>query len=402
MKKLRPNLCLGIFSAVFLLTYVLVVGTRYHATLRMIEANSWIDNPILHLFRWPYLGALLMGLMVLGVPVLFWFLYNLRPFRWTKIKWWVVVPFTLFFAWFCPPKPDCERYTLFSQQMDLGEQFYRYMFMADEGRWQELLEQIEKDDARETPIGMRYALLAESALGTLTDNLFRYPVRSPGDFLMRGERNPISCQFNRQFYENLGVYDEAFHQSMEYGLLQKEGCCMYTLRQLIDYALKEGDARVAEKYLTILGQCRMDREFVEEGNQRLKELVSKRESPAPVEEHAPDGHEGNVASDNFVGVYPLRSEMVRLAYYKAGDPQKTVDYMLLSILLTKQLGQFYSTLCQFPNYQGRELPGVYREAIEIMQSGETALRDALPGTYAYYYYNVTPMEEQMIEMRGRD
>lgn len=395
MNKLRPNLCLWIFSAVFLLTYVLVVGTRYHATLRMMEANSWIDNPILHLFRWPYLGALLMGLMLLGVPVLFWFLYNLRPFRWTKIKWWVVVPATLFMAWMCPPKPDYERYTLFSQQMNVGEQFYRYMFMADEGRWQELLEQIEKDDARETPIGMRYALLAESALGTLADNLFRYPVRSPEDFLMRGERNPISCQFNRQFYENLGVYDEAFHQSMEYGLLQKEGCCMYTLRQLIDYALKEGDARVAEKYLTILEQCRFDRNYVHECRTRLTDIkAGKLESP--------DSETRPLREDNFVGVYPLRSEMVRLAYYKVGDPQKTVDYMLLSILLTKQLGQFYSTLCQFPNYQGRELPGIYREAIEIMQSGETALRDALPGTYAYYYYNVTPMEEQAIEMKGRD
>lgn len=387
MKKLQPNLCLGIFSAVFLLVYVLVVGTRYHDTLRMIEANSWTDNYILHLFRWPYLGALLMAVFVLGVPVLFWFLYNLRPIR-TKIKWWVVIPFTLFMAWMCPPKQDGERYTLFSQQMNVGELFYRYMFMADEGRWQELLEQIRRDGTRETPIGMRYALLAESALGALPQTLFTYPITSPDDFLMRGERNPISCQFNRQFYQNLGVYDEAFHQSMEYGLLQKGGCCLYTLRQLIDYAIQEGDVRIADKYLTILEQSMFDRDFVKERRKRLEGLQPNEERP--------------LREDNFVGIYPLRSEMVRLAFYNVGDHQKAVDYTLCSILLQKQLGQFYNTLSQFPDYQGRELPPAYQQALQILQSNETALRDAPPGSYAYFYYNVSIPEERVMEMKPRD
>lgn len=392
MKKLHPNLCLGLFSAVFLLVYTVVVGTCYHATLCMIEANSWIDNYILHLFRWPYLGALLMAVFVLGVPVLFWFLYNLRPFR-MKIKWWMVVPFTLVFAWMCPPKQDGERYTLFSQQMNLGEQFYRYMFMADEGRWQELLDQIRKDGTRETPIGMRYALLAESALGTLPQALFTYPITSPDELLMRGERNPISCQFNRQFYENLGVYDEAFHQAMEYGLLQKEGCCMYTLRQLIDYALVEGDVRIADKYLTILSQTRFDKDFAKERRARLEQVRQESSQAVP---------EKPLRSDNFVGLYPLRSEMVRLAYYEVGDRQKAVDYTLCCILLQKQLEQFYRTLSQFPDYQGHQLPLAYQQALEILQSGETALRDAPPGSYAYYYYNVSVSEERAMELKSRD
>lgn len=387
MKKLHPNQCLGLFSAVFLLVYTVVVGTRYHATLRMMEANSWIDNYILHLFRWPYLGALLMAVFVLGVPVLFMFLNNLRPYR-LKIKWWLVVPFTLFFAWMFPPKQYGERYKLFSQQMNLGEQFYRYMFMADEGRWQELLNQIREDGTRETPIGMRYSLLAESALGTLPQALFTYPVTSPEDFLMRGERNPISCQFNRQFYENLGVYDEAFHQAMEYGLLQKEGCCLYSLRQLADYAIEEGDVRIAEKYLEILSQSTFDRDFVKERRSRIEGVQPKDERP--------------LREDNFVGVYPLRSEMVRLAYYHVGDHQKALDYTLCSILLQKQLAQFYSTLSQFPNYRNRQLPLAYQQALEILQSGETALKDAPPGTYAFFYYNVSIPEEREMELKSRD
>ena len=398
MKKLHPNQCLGIFSAAFLLVYTVVVGTRYHATLRMMEANSWIDDYMLHLFRWPYLGALLMAVFVLGVPVLFWFLYNLRPFR-TKIKWWVVVPFTLFLAWLCPPKQDGERYKLFSQQMNVGEQFYRYMFMADEGRWQELLEQIRRDGAHETPIGMRYALLAESALGTLPQTLFTYPITQPDDFLMRGERNPISCQFNRQFYENLGVYDEAFHQAMEYGLLQKEGCCMYTLRQLIDYTIREGDVRIADKYLTILSQSVLDRGFVEEQRARLE----KRRSESASADGSASADAGRpLRADNFVGVYPLRSEMVRLAYYGVGDHLKALDYTLCSILLQKQLEQFHGTLSQFPDYQVRPLPTVYQQALEILQSGETALRDASPGTYAWFYYNVPVSEERTPELKSRD
>lgn len=394
MKKPTPNLCLALFSAVFLLTYVLVVGTRYHATLRMMDGNSWIDNPILHLYRWPYLGALLMAVFVLGVPVLFRFLYNLRPLK-TKIPWWVVVPATFFMAWMCPPKPDYERYTLFSQQMNVGEQFYRYMFMADEGRWQDLLEQIRKDGTRETPIGMRYALLAESAQGALPQVLFSYPITSPDDLLMRGERNPISCQFNRQFYENLGVYDEAFHQAMEYGLLQREGCCLYTLRQLIDYAIREGDARIADKYLTILSQSALDQSFVKEQKARLKKLEQEQMEGTPSAERP-------LRADNFVGVYPLRSEMVRLAYYEVGDHRKALDYTLCSILLQKQLSQFYRTLSQFPDYAGQDLPMAYREAMEILQSDEKALRDSPPGTYAYFYYNVSIPEEREMELKSRD
>lgn len=358
----------------FILLYVLVVGICYDDILRMMEGNSWVDNHILHFFRWPLLGALIMCLpMALAGLLLALLLKCLKRPRLIPAS--MVLPILL--AYFFPPKANGQNdsYCLFSEAMKADEQVCTYMRLADEKEWDALLKMIRDDGNIDTPLGMRYALLAENALGHFPDALFTYPVTSPEDLLFRGMREPVMCQFNRLFYENLGVYDEAFHHAMEYGLQQKEGCCMHTLRHLVDYALAEGDVRVAEKYLAIVDRAWFNGAFVKERRKRLQ-------SQKAVMDDRP------LREDNFVGLYPLRSEMVRLAYYKVGDTQKTVDYLLCIALLEKNLDTFYKVLTQFPNYQNRSLPRAYQEAFDILQSQGQAWRNAPPGSYAYYFYNV--------------
>ena len=172
---------------------------------------------------------------------------------------------------------------------------------------------------------------------------------------------------------------------MEYGVKQKNGCCLGTLRHLADYALANGDWKVAEKYLTILADAWLQGSFIEERratHARVREQMQQAEATCDSTQLLP------LRGESFVGLYPLRSEMVRLAYYQEGDAQKTVAYLLCIALLEKNLDTFYKILTQFPNYQQRMLPRNYQEALDILQSQGTAWRDAMQGSYAFYYYNV--------------
>lgn len=371
---------------VFVVVYVAIVSTRYGSIFRMMEANSGVDSWFLHLFRWPVVGALIYGtgfaLLSLGACLR----YRLRPY--TIIGSCVL-------AWFFVPHVQTDEggYHLFSEKMNQEAQVCNYVLLADDKKWDELLQALRDDENMDTPLGMRYALLAESALGRLPDALFRYPVRSADDLLFRGDRSPLCCQFNRQFYENLGVYDEAFHQAMEYGVKQKGGCCLSTLRHLTDYALAEGDWKVADKYLAVLDEAWLQGDFVKERRAKMKEVKASQQLPDgnPKLGSDPDlGFDKPLRGEAFVGLYPLRSEMVRLAYYQEADQQKAVDYLLCINLIEKRLDTFYSVLTQFPNYMERDLPSAYEQALEILQSEGQALRDAPPGTYAYYFYHVEP------------
>lgn len=370
--------------AFFVVLYVWVVGWHYESILRMMEANSAVDDVWLHFFRWPWLGALVYGLPMALAGIMAACVASLLKWR-RYIALSLCIP--LLCAYRFAPKASQEgsAFRLFSSDMEAEKQVCTYMLLADDGKWEKLIETVHEYDAVDTPLGMRYCLLAESALGRLPDALFRYHVQSPDDLLFRGSREPVICQFNRQFYANLGVYDEAFHQAMEYGLRQNDGMCLSTLRQLTDYALSTGDWRVAQKYLSVLDKSWLQGGFVKERTQRLEEV--KRMQQRAVAENdstvlAP------LRADNFVGLYPLRSEMVRLAYYGVGDQQKALDYLLCCTLLEKDLDTFYKVLTQFPNYQHRPLPANYQQALDILQSQGQAWRDVPYGNYAFYFYNV--------------
>lgn len=93
-------------------------------------------------------------------------------------------------------------------------------------------------------------MLAESALGTLPHNLMKYSINDPENFLFRHESNSYLVNFNRQFYENIGIWDEAFRQAFEYGINSRENECFKTLRHKTDYALATYDLGTAENTST--------------------------------------------------------------------------------------------------------------------------------------------------------
>ncbi|MBO7136982.1 MAG: hypothetical protein J6V92_00760 [Bacteroidaceae bacterium] len=229
--------------------------------------------------------------------------------------------------------------------------------MANEERWEDLLykEHVKRDAQRGSGIALRYALLAESALGTLPENLLDYPIRDESLFLYQHERELVTLQFNRLFYQNLGIYDEAFHHAMEYGLLMPNGINFSSLRQMVDYSIEEGEWEIADKYLTLLSKSTCHKDFVKERRAKMENAKSSNgKSEVPLR------------ADNFVGGYPLPIEMLRLARYYQDSPnrKKMVDYAICSYILRGDIQSFMIAIQAFDFYKDKELPRAYQQFME--------------------------------------
>ena len=241
-----------------------------------------------------------------------------------------------------------------------AETVNKIVCMANEERWEDLLykEHVKRDAQLGRGIALRYALLAESALGTLPENLLDYPIRDESLFLYQHQRELITLQFNRLFYLNLGIYDEAFHQAMEYGLLMPNGINFSSLRQMVDYSIEEGEWEIADKYLTILSKSTCHKDFVKERRAKIPNPYSLIPNSSPLR------------ADNFVGGYPLPIEMLRLARYYEDSPnrKKMVDYAICSYILRGDIKSFMIAIQAFDYYKDKELPRAYQQFQESAKS----------------------------------
>ena len=176
----------------------------------------------------------------------------------------------------------------------------------------------------------------------------------PLNFFYPHQTEYIASQFNRLFYLNLGVFDEAFHQAEEYGLLQRNGVCFSSLRQMVDYSIEEGDFETSEKYLQILSRSSCHKGFVKERRERIQKTKSGNSKSIPLR------------ADNFVGGFPLPIEMLRLARYYQDSPHRKqmVDYAICSYLLRGDAEKFIIATKAFNRYKDQELPKAYQEFLE--------------------------------------
>ena len=228
--------------------------------------------------------------------------------------------------------------------------------LASEGRWEDLLykEHIGVEARRGNGTALRYALLAESALGTLPDNLTMYPIQAEEQFYFPHEREYVTLQLNRLFYLNLGVYDEAFHQAQEYCLVMPNGNSFSSLRQMIDYSIEEGEWEMAEKFLTVLSKSSCHKDFISDRRQKM--AAAKKTFKKDIA----------LRADNFVGGYPFPVEMLRLARYYKDSPnrKKMLDYAICAYMLRGDVNSFMIAVKAFDIYNDKNLPKSFKLFID--------------------------------------
>lgn len=276
---------------------------------------------------------------------------------------------------------------LWDETLRQWDYYHQVVRAAEEERWADMRSIIRESGQGRTRLMQNYLLLAESALGTLPDNLFSYTINNPEDMLTRHNQDVQTCQFCRLFYKNLELWDESFHQAQEYSMLMPDACCFCSLTQMVDYSIREGEYAVAEKFLTILSFAPFYGRFVKEQRERI--VRSKKEQRI----------ERPLRADNFVGGYPFNSEMIRLIQYADGNRQRAFDYLLCGLLLQKNLPHFNTIFQSFPSLQPKTLPEPYAQAFRLLQTnGQVPDDECLPGSY-YYYFKCVAIPEPNQQMR---
>lgn len=287
--------------------------------------------------------------------------------------------------------PEGSPIALWDNLLKDQEVYFQVLRAAEEERWNDVRSIIYENKASRLKLMQSYLLLAEAAQGTLPDNLFNYNINTPEDFFFRHLRNHYTCQFNRLFYRNLGLYDECFHQAQEYYLLCYDACCFGSLTQMVDYSIREGEFAIAEKYLKILSHAPFYGHFVKEQRERIASQKTKATVERPLR------------ADNFVGGYPFNSEMVRLVEYTDTDHDLAHDYLLCGLLLQKNLPHFNVVINHFPYHRADNMPVPYTQALRLLQTeGQVPDEECVPGSYYYFfrYIAIPDPNEQMIRSAG--
>ncbi|MGN1235986.1 MAG: DUF6057 family protein, partial [Bacteroidaceae bacterium] len=242
-----------------------------------------------------------------------------------------------------------------NEQYRLSEDVYRRTALAEKSRWAELLDDVKQKGTITNNIDLQFALLAEARLGTLPETLFSYPINSPELFCPRFDGKPFATDFCRIFYRELGVYDEAFHQSFEYGMKisPTSGMCLSSLRHMVEYSVMSGDKVAARKYLALLKETSCHNDFIASWTQKMNELQV---TPCSADR-----------SNNFIKAFHFNSEMAHLLDFDK-DNKAVLDYLLCGLLLTKQLELFKTVLSDYASvYHGKSLPKAYAEAAAMIE-----------------------------------
>lgn len=306
----------------------------------------------------------LLGIMLLSLILMEWKVFGSHNWKWQLAGWPLLWLLPIIYSQQVAFIPFQNRYTEWGSYLDPItskvntnlERVKSYVLIANEGRWADLLYKAhcKRDAQRGDGMALRFALLAESELGTLPENLIDYPITDENQFLFPHQREYFQMQFNRLFYLNLGIYDEAFHHAQEYYLQQHNGICFQSLRQMVDYSIEEGEWEVAEKLLCQLEQSTCHKTFVKEKRELMAKAKGHVRKPIALR------------ADNFVGGYTLPVEMLRLERYFKDSPhrKKMVDYAICSYIIRGDMKSFRIALNAYEFYKDKELPRTYKIIME--------------------------------------
>lgn len=364
---LLPAVVLGYFSTFDLniMLQVIMVMALLHAYISVPSSKVRLALSLLLLPPSYMLVCMpLLALMVACFMLLEWLRFGTREWRWQVLCWPVLWLIPIIYSQQVAFIPFENRYThigsyfdaLTSDNNKFTERAETYIHLADQRRWKELLvdAHARRDAQRGDGMALRFALLAESELGTLSDNILDYPIQDENLFLYPHLREYVPMQLNRLFYLALGVNDEAFHQAEEYYLQQRNGICFKSLRQMVDYSIAEGEWEVADKLMQVLSGSTCHAGFVRERTAMLQQAKQQPRKEVPLR------------ADNLVGGYPFVQEMLRLARYYDNPVQrkKMMDYVICSYLLHGDAQRFAIALRAYDIYRDKPLPRAYQRFVD--------------------------------------
>ncbi len=212
-----------------------------------------------------------------------------------------------------------------SRNKEYMAKIYSY---AGIGQWGDIIEDIPMDKAHDNPLLFRYLLLAYSETGQLPDRLPEVVPLNTESFYFNPANKPEEKEFNSLFYEAIGIYNEAIHQTFERAIQSDNGMTFRSLRMLIDLNLKAGNVKIVEKYMEILRHSTC-----------LGSWIQKREALLAYLKTHPVQQPDRTAVPTFIGSQPFVTEMGHLVNQDAQNLKK-IDYLLCGLMLQNDKNRF--------------------------------------------------------------
>ena len=243
------------------------------------------------------------------------------------------------------------------------EQVYCLAYLADHSQWQKLLETCSSEDVEHNRMTQTYAILAEWMTGALPRNVLNYYVNGSEDLLLRDNAKYDCRNFNRCFYENIGMYDEAFRHAYEMGIKCRNGMGFSAMRHMARYAVHSGNIPVACQCLDQLSRSVSHWDWVRQW--RMVLAAAPHREDIPVHDSLPMRN-----TRSFAGVYSLGFEMQE-EYAHDSTNLLALDGALVAFLLDEQFVPFIKLLAGSGVYVDKPLPKIYAEAVAMIAAGET-------------------------------
>ena len=238
-------------------------------------------------------------------------------------------------------------------------------YLGEHHKWEQILKEVSPRDAASDDLKKRYALLALSETGKLTDYAFAYGLSNSDDFIFYENINPLCLNFNALFYQCLDMHNAVIHQAYQQGVQSQFGVSFSTLRRLADTYLELEDYELAKKYIDILSHSFCHKKWVKE---RIPELEAIRDAEP---EYVTDEYKATIS--NFTHTISSMVDMNR------GD-RKYADLYFCSILADEDAFKFKERLHElvpvlYPS--GVTIPRLYEEALILISAIDPSATDGL-------------------------
>lgn len=240
------------------------------------------------------------------------------------------------------------------------EKMARLEYLAENKDWKGILNAVNVKDAWANDLMRRYAILAMSETGQLTEHAFRYGLKGASDFLFYDEINPLCLNFNAIFYECLDMHNATVQQSYQLGVQTVPGVGFDALRHLADTYIKLKDYTLAKKYVDILSHSTCHKAWVQDRLPKLEAI--KNEEPAYIH----DEYKAKISSFSHT-----ISSMVD----RNPENRKYADLLLCSLLADEEGDKFrdlFKYIAQWQYPAGTPVPRLYEEALILISMVDPA------------------------------
>lgn len=281
---------------------------------------------------------------------------------WKRMEWqvpdWLRHPVVLLVVFIVSLSSSLYFLLAFDERTRNHERIACVEYWGERQDWNKILELVPPQVARQNNLMRRYALLALSETGRLSEQVFRYGISQSGDFLFADRDEPFCCNFNALFYQSIALPNEVIHQTYQQGLQSSFGFGFAALRRLADTYIELKDYTMAKKYVDILSHSFGRGDWVKE---RMPELAEMKEA---VPAYTMKGEPFTVASV---------LETVSSVYDRYPNNRKYADLLLCGILADRNGNSFYQVFQIVARHlyaHGERIPHYYEEALLVISASE--------------------------------